>query len=88
LDPKTGRVAVGKRLSSNDSPVRSVIEGIKDILVAEDIAPQEIEKAIHGTTLITNLIIERKGAKTARHAKRRTLQLLVGIVNRDGHESL
>ena len=64
LDPDTGRIAVGKKLSSSDSPVWAVIEGMQDILSVEDIAPQEIIKAIHGTTLVTNLIIERKGAKT------------------------
>jgi len=55
---------VGKKLSSGKSPVRAVIEGMRDMLENENIAAETIEKAIHGTTLITNLIIERKGAAT------------------------
>ena len=46
LDPETGHVAVGKKLSSAESPVRSVIEGIKDILKVETIAPSEIRDAL------------------------------------------
>jgi N-methylhydantoinase A len=64
LDPDTGRIAVAKKLSSSESPVRAVIEGMEEMLKRENIAPRMVDKAIHGTTLITNLIIERKGART------------------------
>ncbi|MBW1697643.1 MAG: hydantoinase/oxoprolinase family protein [Deltaproteobacteria bacterium] len=64
LDPDSGRIAVGKKLSTGSDPVRAVIEGMEEMLERENIGAQQVNKAIHGTTLITNLIIERKGAKT------------------------
>ena len=64
LDPVLGRISVAKRLSSSRCPVGAVIDGMREILARDDIAPQEVGKAIHGTTLVTNLIIERKGAAT------------------------
>lgn len=65
LDPGSGRVVVGKRLTSSDSPAQAVIEVMREMLGRDDIAAREVGKAIHGTTLVTNLIIERKGATTA-----------------------
>ena len=64
LDPGSGRVVVGKRLTSSDSPAQAVIEVMREMLERDDIAAREVGKAIHGTTLVTNLIIERKGATT------------------------
>ena len=64
LDPKSGRLSLGKRLTSTDNPARAVIEVIQEMLDRDDIAPAQVGKAIHGTTLVTNLIIERKGALT------------------------
>lgn len=64
LDPGSGRVVVGKRLTSSDNPAQAVIEVMREMLERDDIAAREVGKAIHGTTLVTNLIIERKGATT------------------------
>ena len=62
LDPESGRLAVGKRLTSSDNPAQAVIDVIGEMLEREEIAAGEVNKAIHGTTLVANLIIERKGA--------------------------
>jgi N-methylhydantoinase A len=64
LDPASGRVSLGKQLTSTDNPARAVIEVIREMLGRDKIAPRQVVKAIHGTTLVTNLIIERKGALT------------------------
>jgi N-methylhydantoinase A/oxoprolinase/acetone carboxylase beta subunit len=64
FNPDTGRLTAGKMLTSSDRPAQAVIEVIGWMLVKEGITAREIGKAIHGTTLVTNLIIERKGAKT------------------------
>jgi len=64
LDPKSGRVSLGKKLTSTDNPARAVIEVMREMLQRDDIPAAQVSKAIHGTTLVTNLIIERKGALT------------------------
>ncbi len=64
LDPDSGWVSLGKRLTSTDNPARAVIEVIREMIERDGIAARQVVKAIHGTTLVTNLIIERKGAVT------------------------
>lgn len=64
LEPSSGRLSLGKKLTSVDNPARAVIEVIREMLKKEGIEAHLVNKAIHGTTLVTNLIIERKGALT------------------------
>jgi len=64
LDPVSGRLSLGKRLTSTDNPARAVTEVLREMLERDGIAAGQVAKAIHGTTLVTNLIIERKGAST------------------------
>ena len=54
-----------KKLTVLDAPEESVLAGINDVLVQANISPSDVSLIIHGTTLATNAIIERKGAKTA-----------------------
>ena len=55
----------GKVLTTTEAPERGVIEGIRLVLEQSGLSPQDIAVFIHGTTLATNALIERKGAKTA-----------------------
>jgi N-methylhydantoinase A len=55
----------GKVLTTIQAPELGVLEGIKLILEESKISPEDISVFIHGTTLATNALIERKGAKTA-----------------------
>jgi len=55
----------GKVLTTTEAPELGVIEGIRLVLAQSGIAPGDIGVFIHGTTLATNALIERKGAKTA-----------------------
>jgi len=64
LDPASGRLSLGKRLTSTDNPARAVTEVLREMLERDGISTHQVAKAIHGTTLVTNLIIERKGAST------------------------
>jgi N-methylhydantoinase A len=57
--------ASGKVLTTPAAPEEGVIEGILQVLANAKVRPEEIDLAIHGTTLATNAIIERNGAKTA-----------------------
>ena len=65
LDLSSGRIAVEKRLTSYPDPSRAVLAGVRDLLAGSGFAPESIRYVVHGTTLITNTLIERKGAKTA-----------------------
>ena len=64
-DPEAGRVFTAKESTTPDDPARGVIAGIESLLVRQSIAPQSIGRVVHATTLFTNAMIERKGAKTA-----------------------
>jgi N-methylhydantoinase A len=59
------RQATAKLLTTSDSPERAVIEGIDVLLKQADLSVQDIGVVVHGTTLATNALIERKGARTA-----------------------
>jgi N-methylhydantoinase A len=54
-----------KILTTPDAPERAVIEVIRRVLAEAGLGPADLSIIIHGTTLATNAIIERKGAKTA-----------------------
>jgi len=54
-----------KTLTTHDAPERGVIEGILGLLRRSGIEPSDVTMMIYGTTLATNLLIERKGARTA-----------------------
>jgi len=62
---KAGERFSTKVLTTPHEPERGVIEGVTGLLADTGIAPSEIELVIHGTTLATNALIERKGATTA-----------------------
>jgi N-methylhydantoinase A len=55
----------GKVLTTTHAPELGVIDGIGLVLAESGLKPQDIAVFIHGTTLATNALIERKGAKTA-----------------------
>ena len=56
---------VGKLLTTPKAPEVAVIEGARGVLEAAGLGFPDIGLFVHGTTLATNAIIERKGAKTA-----------------------
>ena len=64
LDEQRGWMEVGKCLTSADDPSRAVQDGFGEILRKTGRAAEEVSIVIHGTTLVTNTLIERKGART------------------------
>src|SRR3984957_2203515 len=60
-----GGLATTKVLTTSSAPEQGVMNGVKAILGTAGLGPSDIELVIHGTTLATNAIIERKGARTA-----------------------
>ena len=55
----------GKVLTTPHAPELGVLEGVRQVLAKAGLAPADIALVIHGTTLATNAVIERKGARTA-----------------------
>jgi N-methylhydantoinase A len=54
-----------KVLTTPRAPELAVIDGSLELLEKARLVPSDINVVVHGTTLATNAIIERKGAKTA-----------------------
>ena len=54
-----------KVLTTPEAPERAVLAAIRAVLADAGSAPGDLSLIIHGTTLATNAIIERKGARTA-----------------------
>ncbi|WP_420439981.1 hydantoinase B/oxoprolinase family protein [Candidatus Poriferisodalis sp.] len=54
-----------KVLTTADAPADGVLDGVRSVLSEASIAPGDVEVFIHGTTLATNALIERRGARTA-----------------------
>lgn len=64
IDSDKRRLYSGKCLTTPDHPERGVIEGLKSFLAECCIAPLELDAVVHATTLVSNCLIERKGAVT------------------------
>ena len=64
LEHPGGRSTI-KVLTTPAAPEVGVLTGVRSILRTSGVAGSDIRLIIHGTTLATNAIIERKGARTA-----------------------
>jgi N-methylhydantoinase A len=60
-----GRRLIAKLLTTPREPEVAVIEGARGVLAEAGLTFSDIGVFVHGTTLATNAIIERKGAATA-----------------------
>lgn len=56
---------VGKVLTTPHDPAQAVEQGVRDLLAAAGVPAAAVSHIVHGTTLLTNALIERKGARTA-----------------------
>ena len=57
-----GACHTGKVLTTPHDPVRAVLDGARLALSRAGLAPRDVGTVIHGTTLATNALIERRGA--------------------------
>ncbi|WP_027555769.1 hydantoinase/oxoprolinase family protein [Bradyrhizobium sp. Cp5.3] len=64
-DLTTGRVLIHKRPSTPDDPSRAVLQGLRELTEKYEIDPGAITRFAHGTTVATNALLQRKGAKVA-----------------------
>jgi N-methylhydantoinase A len=65
IDETTGAARVGKILTTPKDPAHAVEQGIASLLEESRTPAGSVRAVIHGTTLATNALIERKGARTA-----------------------
>src|SRR5262245_32329237 len=63
-DHGSGRRWGHKVLTTHADPQRGVVDGIRTVLEQGAIDPAMIRRVVHATTLFTNALIERKGART------------------------
>jgi N-methylhydantoinase A len=64
LDSRTGHSAIHKCLTTPGDPARAVLEGTVELLAQRNVSMAQVATVMHGTTLITNATIERRGAVT------------------------
>jgi N-methylhydantoinase A len=64
LDQAGQKLAIHKQLTTPLDPSAAVIDGIQEILKKNDVPISDVSVIAHGTTLVTNAVIERKGVLT------------------------
>ena len=64
-----------KHSSTNEDPSIAIVTGIEKILKDHNIRPDEVKYLAHGTTVATNALIEKKGAK-------------IGLITTEGFKDL
>ena len=65
LDRRSGELRSGKILTDYQDLTRGVMAGVAQILSEHGIEGAALESVVHGTTLVTNSLIERRGVRTA-----------------------
>ena len=61
-DDENASCHLHKRLTTPHDPSRGRLLGLEELLDLRGIAQADVPEIVHGTTLVTNAIIERKGA--------------------------
>ncbi len=59
-----GTLLVNKTSSTPDDPGLAVVNGLAEVLRAAGIAPDVVVEIVHGTTVASNTILQKKGART------------------------
>src|ERR1043166_6204433 len=73
LDASGRTTVIEKVLTTSKEPAAGVMDGVRRALAKAGVAARDVRYVIHGTTLGTNALIERKGA-------------LTGLLTTAGHE--
>ncbi len=66
FDIESGTIkAFHKVLTDGERPARAVVSGWREILDMAGATSEQVDYAVHSTTIVTNAIVERRGVKTA-----------------------
>ena len=63
VDAGRDLIFTGKRLTTSDDPSIAIIDGTERLLGEAETPIGKVDSIVHGTTLVTNTVIQRKGAK-------------------------
>ncbi|CAN5124853.1 hypothetical protein BH24ACT16_BH24ACT16_03010 [soil metagenome] len=73
FNEETGELTEEKVLSTPEDPSQGVVSGMEKVCERLGITFEELNLLFHGTTVVTNMILENKGAR-------------VGLLTTKGHE--
>ena len=62
-DDESAEVVVHKLPSTPDDPARAGLEGLAELLRRAGRRPEDLDFLVHGTTVATNILLERNGAR-------------------------
>ncbi|HEY7035711.1 MAG TPA: hydantoinase/oxoprolinase family protein [Thermomicrobiales bacterium] len=66
VDLATGQIVAEHKVPTDaGDPAASSLAGWRDLVATGTLKPDELALVVHATTLVTNAVIERKGARTA-----------------------
>lgn len=63
VDGRRGVIFTGKQLTTHQDPSQAICEGVERIVREAGLTIADIDGIVHGTTLVTNTLIERNGAR-------------------------
>ncbi len=63
FDTETGQLKHFKHSSTPEDPSKAIVSGILHVLSEDVIGPEQVSYLAHGTTVATNALIEKKGAR-------------------------
>jgi N-methylhydantoinase A len=63
VDQHRDLIFTGKRLTTHEDPSLGIISGLNRLLKESHTDVDQLQSIVHGTTLVSNTVIERKGAK-------------------------
>lgn len=59
-----GALVIHKEPSTPDDPGRAVVTGLRTLLARAGVEPREVREVVHGTTVASNAILQKRGAPT------------------------
>src|SRR5690606_8112221 len=65
VDETRGRMGVVKTATTPDDLSRCVLNGLRQAIDEHGVAPDEVSLLSHATTVVTNALLEEKGARAA-----------------------
>jgi len=65
LGTTDGDLTVAKVMTTPADPGDAVVAGVREVLVRSGVGAGEVSRLVHGTTLATNVILERRGSDIA-----------------------
>ena len=64
VDDEAGTVVVHKLASTPEDPSEATMQGLRELCDTGASTPTEVDQLLHGTTVATNIVLERNGSKT------------------------